>query len=56
MAHGVCLPASCSNKKIVQMLDSFLKSADVRAIGAQCNTDEHETFSAVDFTAVYVKN
>lgn len=36
IAHGVCLPASCSNKKIFQFLGSFLETADVRVIGAQC--------------------
>lgn len=53
-AHGICLPASCSNTKIVEFLGSLLKKADVQAIGAQCSTDEHEPFNAVDFAAAYV--
>ncbi|CRK88311.1 CLUMA_CG002090, isoform A, partial [Clunio marinus] len=48
---GFCLPASCSEKKVVQFLNEFLPTTNLNATKAQCQTNDPKPTTSLDVFA-----
>lgn len=49
---GYCLPASCSNEKVMEYVRSFLMSADMEPFGIRCQTNDPKKFRTLDIFAM----
>ncbi|KAG5670728.1 hypothetical protein PVAND_000972 [Polypedilum vanderplanki] len=54
LATGICVPASCNTKKVIDFANNFLSSADLIATDATCKTNDQLPFDWLDiFTIVF---
>jgi len=40
LINGVCLPASCSEAKVIEFVNEFLMNADLIALQSLCQTND----------------
>lgn len=52
LSNGVCLPAACSQEKVLEFVNSYLKPIDLEAVKASCQTKDPLPFDGVDIAAM----
>lgn len=52
VTNGICLPASCSPSKAVEFSNKFYSRAGLTPVLASCQTDDRESFEALDILAM----
>ncbi|CRK93494.1 CLUMA_CG007030, isoform A [Clunio marinus] len=54
MNHGICLPASCSVKKVAEFSNQILSHADMVVINTTCKTNDSLSLTVVDIVAIII--
>lgn len=52
LSNGLCLPASCSQEKVLEFVNSHLQTVDLKAVEANCQTSDSLPFDGVDIAAM----
>lgn len=52
LESSICLPASCSIPEVLNYTNLIINRADLRAVRANCLTNDIMTLSALDFFAM----
>ncbi|CRK88312.1 CLUMA_CG002091, isoform A [Clunio marinus] len=52
LINGYCLPASCSNEKALDYVNTFLVQANLAGVESYCRTNDSLPFTAVDIFAI----
>lgn len=50
--QGICLPASCSQEKVLDYASKILSEADLKAVGTICRTNDPVAFKTIDYFAL----
>lgn len=52
LTNSFCLPASCSEKKVIEYVNGIFQQADLIPLEAQCLTNDPISFNVVDILAM----
>lgn len=52
LAYGICMPASCSPRKVMEYSDEIWFEADLKVLSSTCRTNDPIPFEAIDIIAM----
>lgn len=50
--HGFCVPASCSEQKSLEFIESYLSKADLQPFEVRCQTNDPVKLDFIDIFAM----